>query len=116
MILSVKTEATHLSVFIYIMLGEFDAELEWPYRGTILIQLLNWENTKNIFIRLLSFSNAPEASAKRVTEGDRNAIGWGYAQFIANEELTKFIKNDSLHFKVSCSAIPAKTIVAATAT
>ena len=108
MSLAVKSEASHLSVFVYIMQGEFDAELKWPYQGTILIQLLNWDDTKNVFIQRLSFKDAPEASVKRVKEGDRNGTGWGFAQFIANVELTKYIKNDSLCFKVSCSAILAK--------
>ena len=111
MSMAVKNEASHLSVFIYVMRGEFDAELEWPYRGTILIQLLNRDNTKKNFIQLLSFNNAPEASVKRVKEGDRSGTGWGYAQFIANTELTKYIKNDSLYFKVSCSTVLTEKIV-----
>ena len=112
MMLAVKSEAAHLSVFVYVVLGEFDAELKWPYRGTILIQLLNKENTKIVFVRLLSFANAPEGSAKRVTVGDRNATAWGYAEFITNVELTKYINDDSLHFKVSCSTKKVATIAA----
>ena len=102
MTLSVKAEKSHLSVFAYIMKGEYDDQLEWPYRGSILIQLLDQEDTKKYVIRLLSFNNAPNGSSSRVTDYNRNN-GWGFSPFITNAELTKYIKNDSLRFKVSLS-------------
>ncbi len=33
--------STHVSVFVYLMRGEYDDELTWPFRGTITFQLLN---------------------------------------------------------------------------
>ena len=32
---------THVSVFTFLMRGEFDSHLKWPFRGTITIQLVN---------------------------------------------------------------------------
>ena len=32
---------THISVFTSLMCGEFDSQLKWPFRGTIIIQLVN---------------------------------------------------------------------------
>ena len=37
-------EGTHVSVFISLMKGDFDNQLEWPYRGAISIQLLDQED------------------------------------------------------------------------
>ena len=50
--------------------------------------------------KVLSFSNAPETSARRVIDGAHNSVGWGYMKFIIHAELAKrnIIKNDSLVF------------------
>ena len=32
---------THLSVYVYLMKGEHDDKLTWPFRGDITIQLVN---------------------------------------------------------------------------
>ena len=109
MTLSVKPEGSHLTAFIYIIEGEYDNQLEWPYRGTIVIQLLHQEDTKKYVIKLLSFNNAPVESVRRVTEYNTNT-GWGFPQFITYAELTKYVKSDSLCFKVSCP--PAAKVAA----
>ena len=31
---------THVSVFVYLMRGEYDSRLVWPFRGDITIQLV----------------------------------------------------------------------------
>ena len=45
-------ETTHVSVFVHLMKGEYDEQLNWPFRGDLMIQLLNqrrdeghWETT-----------------------------------------------------------------------
>ena len=96
-------EGTHISVFISLLYGEFDNKLEWPFRGTISIQLLDQEGTDNHFRRVLSFSNAPEEFTHRVAEDDCSG-GWGYTQFISHTDLSYYYqKNDSLLFKISLS-------------
>ena len=102
MTLSVKPQRSHLSVFICIMKGEYDDQLEWPYRGSIVIQLLDHDDTTKYVIKLLSFKSAPEGSSNRVTDYNRTS-GLGYSLFITNTELTEYIKNDSLRFKISLS-------------
>ena len=32
---------THVSVFTHLMRGEFDSDLEWPFRGTITVKIVN---------------------------------------------------------------------------
>ena len=35
-------DGTHnIGVFLHLMSGQFDDELEWPFQGTITVQLLN---------------------------------------------------------------------------
>ena len=39
-------EGSHLSIFAYIMKGQHDDSLQWPFTGTIIIELLNWLEDK----------------------------------------------------------------------
>lgn len=36
-----KIPCTHLSIFVCLMIGEYDDRLEWPFEGDIYIELLN---------------------------------------------------------------------------
>ena len=40
-------EGTHLSAYIYLMKGENDDDLQWPFNGKISVQLLNWCSDSN---------------------------------------------------------------------
>ena len=95
-------EATemYLSAYIGILQGEFDHQLKWPFRDTVYIQLFNQENPEQCYSRFLTFSDASEDTSSRVTEGKRNA-GWGFPCFISHTELKKYLKNDSLCFRIS---------------
>ena len=42
-----RAMGTHVSIFTYIMRGQFDDSLQWPFRGAITIQLLNQTEDKN---------------------------------------------------------------------
>ena len=37
---------THVSVFAYLMSGEHDQHLQWPFTGEFFIELLNWREDK----------------------------------------------------------------------
>ena len=94
-------KGTHVSVYVYVMQGEFDEQLQWPFRGTITIQLLNQlkddHRTKLVHFDIGVTNNAD----KRVTEGDRAATGWGKSKFISHAHLQpKYFKDDCLKFYV----------------
>ena len=38
---------THVSVSVYLMRGEHDSRLVWPFRGDITIQLVNHNNDQD---------------------------------------------------------------------
>ena len=97
---------THVSVFLYLMSGEYDNELEWPFQGRISIQLLNQEEPRRHYEMRLNFAEAPAESTRRVTDSDKNSTGWGLPRFITHSVLNvvpklKYLKNDSLFFKIS---------------
>ena len=36
-----ETKGSHLAISVYLMKGEYDDSLKWPFRGEVTIQLLN---------------------------------------------------------------------------
>ena len=72
-------EGTHFSVFAYLMKGEHDDQLQWPFEGNFIIELLNWREDKGHHKMTLTISKNEDFVC--VTEGEyRNNSG--YPQFI----------------------------------
>ena len=89
-----KGEGTHISVFVYMMQGEFDDYLKWPFRGDITIQLLNQLEDKEHHSMTIPFTD--DTVAGRVTTGES----------ISHEELykangAKYLQKDCLQFQVT---------------
>ena len=98
---------THLSVAVRLMRGEHDDQLKWPFRGAIMIQLLNQRRSGRNHERTIVFDDglgdagSIDAGA-RVVGQEIATYGWGYGQFIAHPALyTKYLKNDCLNFRIS---------------
>ena len=101
---------SHVSVYIYMMKGEFDDHLKWPFRGEITVQLVNQkEGGENIERKPLELTDydACVDNFQRVTEDDIASKGWGFSKFIAHTDLynpdegKEYLKNDTLIFKVT---------------
>ena len=104
-------EGTHVSVFTYLMRGDNDDHLKWPFKGTIKVTLLNQlEDGQHHTQQLWSpDSDVDENARKRVTEGARASSANGTHQFIPHEDLDYqndkkqyFLKADTLFFRVDC--------------
>ncbi len=95
-------QGTHLSLYLTIEKGEFDALLNWPFKQKVIFSLLD-QNA--------STSN----QAHRIEElvGDRNSTsflrpksesnpGWGFPKFILLDKLKSgtFIKDDCIFIKI----------------
>ena len=100
---------THVSLYVYLMRGEYDSRLVWPFRGDITIQLVNHNNDHNHHERTVYFtSDAAVASgaSNRVTSGERGGA-WGYATFIphtvveSSTRTRRYIINNRLTFRVT---------------
>ena len=93
--------STHVSLFIYLMRGEFDSYVKWPFRGKVSLQLLNQfadERHRNMTI---CFTDAtPDSHAGRVLSGERGR-SWGDQKFISHSKLGCNSANDCLHFRVT---------------
>ena len=94
-------KGTHITVAVHLMKGEFDNQLEWPFRGDITIQLLNQqEDKKEHCTRTISRAEAVRGSEK-AGASEKFISAWGISQFKSHGEVyQKYLKNDSLKFQV----------------
>ena len=100
-----RGEATHVSVFVYLLQGEYDDQLKWPFRGAITIQLLNQSRDEGHREKIARYDDTVgDVYAGRVM-GPRRADGKGHSKFIAHTELNtenkEYLKNDCLKFRIS---------------
>ena len=103
-----KGKGTHVSVFAFLMRGEFDDHLKWPFRGHVVIQLCNQLQDKYHRGHTIEFSETTDARViSRVTSGERADSGWGCDTLIPHNDLNfnptnncQYLKNDCLHFQI----------------
>ena len=88
----------HMSVFIPILEGKYDAELKWPFVGKVIITLLNQLEDKNHHTNTISFTAADDRT---------RTDAWGKHRFIPHPALahdpvknTQYLKDDTMYFKV----------------
>lgn len=78
---------THLSVYIIIMKGEYDAILPWPFKKKIIFTIIDQQEDpterQNAAMRLLP-GNHPHCFARPINEDNKTR---GFAQFISHEKL-----------------------------
>ena len=93
---------THVTVFTYLMRGEFDSHLKWPFRGTVTILLVNQLEDKEHHTQSYAYSDkTPDANATRVTDGERSG-GWGYSEFLPHSKLGLSVANNHQYLKDDC--------------
>ena len=101
-------KGTHVSVYAYLMRGEFDDHLKWPFQGHVTVAILNQLKDNNHATYTIKFTEATESKhIGRVTIGDRAPSGWGYRTFIAHTDLNykpakncQYLKYDCLRFQI----------------
>ncbi len=76
-------EGTHVSSYIYLMRGEFDNHLKWPFRGSVTFMLLNQREDKNYRTETANFTElTPDRITARVTSEERAAKKWGHPAWV----------------------------------
>ncbi len=100
-------KGTHVTCSVYLMRGEFDNHLKWPFRGNVTVQLLNQREDLQHRTETVHFvDETPDRLSVRVTSGER-AGGKGYHKFIPHSELgytaatnCQYLMKGSLYFRV----------------
>lgn len=100
-----RGKGTHVSVFAYLMRGEFDNHVKLPFRGHVTVSLLNWLEVNKHTTRTITFTN--NKSTSEATD-EEQAGGRGYSTFIAHSDLkyssiknSQYLKYDCLHFRIA---------------
>jgi len=94
----------YISVFLSILKGDHDNNLSWPFKGAIMVQLMNQTEKKSHHVEVIKYHDStPKASAGRVMDEGRKAKPWGKGKFIRHEEIRDcgFVLNDSIKFYIT---------------
>ncbi|XP_031549449.1 TNF receptor-associated factor 4-like isoform X2 [Actinia tenebrosa] len=96
-------EGTHLSLYIRLLPGEYDALLRWPYEGEVTLTLMDQSEDRRAR-RHISQSFSPDPNWKSFQRPTNNtrSLGFGYPQFVSHRglESTGYVKDDTLFLKV----------------
>ncbi len=101
---------THVSVYTYLMKGDHDDTLTWPFSGTITIELLNQLKNKHHYSykQLISSSKDDGKVSQRMVDSCGAVLRYGWSMFISHSILehnasvnTQYLKDDTLVFRVS---------------
>jgi len=101
-------EGTHISVYLHLMKGPYDDELEqsghWPLRGMFKVELLDQLDDGKYTAFISLDRNAPNGCINRVIEEDL-AIGFGN-DIVSHEYILRsnYLENDSLYFMIAYHA------------
>ena len=91
-------KGTHITVAVYLMKGEFDNHLEWPFRGDITIQLLNQREDGVDHTRIIHQAQGERGIG---SDAEKFISAWGINKFKAHSELyPMYVKHDSLKFRI----------------
>ncbi len=94
---------THLSFFVTIMKGEYDALLQWPFRHTVTLTLLDQDGVKNIS---QAFQPEPTSSSFQRPRNEMN-IASGCPMFAPLSILnnSSYVKEDTMFLKCDTTRI-----------
>ncbi|XP_068683709.1 TNF receptor-associated factor 4-like isoform X2 [Montipora foliosa] len=94
-----KGKNTHLSIFLYIMKGDYDSILRWPFQKQVTFTLIdpkeNPEDRNNIS-RTMGKQEEKEWNSRPETE--ENSSGWGFPEFVSHDNLMEggYILEDTI--------------------
>ena len=104
-----KGKGSHVSVYAYLMRGENDDHLPWPFTGTIVMELLNQLADQKHHTMSTKLA---EGSNKRAVGCDIVNSGYGYPCYIPHSSLDynavticQYLKDDCLYFRVKINSV-----------
>ena len=98
---------THLSVYVRLLKGKYDAILPWPLSKTVSFTLIDQQENElhaNNYVLMFTPDPANDCFARPVK--DSNDAGYGFPFFISHEQLRsrRYLVDDTLFLKVQCSS------------
>ena len=104
-----SSKGTHVDVYMCLMKGANDNNLQFPMTGIFTVQVMNWMGDIQHFERSITFDdNTLVECRERVVTGER-ADGWG-KQFLSHNELTssnkQYLHEDKMCLKINFYPLP----------
>ncbi len=93
---------THISVYLFILRGKYDAVLPWPFEKTVTFTLIDQQENewhRESYVQTLSCDDDSDTFARPVTD---SSPGYGFPTFISHEELRRrpYIVDDTIFLQV----------------
>ena len=105
-------KGTHVSVYAYLICGENDDHLPWPFTGTVTVELLNQLEDDNHISKKRPFTVKIQEYGQRVVKEEKVSHGYGFPTYIPNSDLgynaannCQYLKDDCLYFRIMVAAL-----------
>ena len=102
-----KPTNNDLRVYSYLLPGEYDDDLKWPFRGTVVVQLLNQLSEDDHYDYVFDYSRANDRESQMVTSDERSYYKVTCSLYLPLADLKynsskgcQYLKNDCLKLKV----------------
>ena len=91
----------YIALFVHMMQGDYDDDLEWPFTGRITVTILDQSEFGHHIGE--SLNGQPDMSAfKRLTTAPRNDLGFGFVTFTLIERILnpQYIKDNTMLVRI----------------
>ena len=86
-----KDTRIKLSIIVNLMRGDYDNNLQWPFGGDIIVELVNWKEDNHHYrgdtIHLNKHNDPHDSCTSRVTDGEYASKALGNRSFISHSSL-----------------------------
>lgn len=104
-------EGTHMSIYIKILPGEYDALLRWPFSHSVSFTMFDQTVQADKACNIVE-SFIPDPTWKNFQRPSRepDSLGFGFPRFISHEMVKKrhFVKDDTMFIRVKVD--PSKIV------
>ncbi len=102
-------KGTHVSVFMHLMKGPNDDNLQFPVTGIFIVQVMNWKGDTEHFEEIIVFDDSKPVNYRERVETEEISEGLG-VQFMSHNELMssnqQYLHEDKMCFKISFDPLP----------
>ena len=98
-------KGTHVSVFVFLMKGENDHQVPWPFEHDVRYRILNWKKDEDHAINTADFKNSSTPCKQRVTSQERATSGWGKSQLLPLSYLSDGAAEDTQYLHNDCLCV-----------
>lgn len=107
-------DSGNLSIYAYLMAGEYDGLLKWPMNVDLKVEVVNWAANSFHISNTIKFGKADTSYRERVSEG-RASRGWGQGKFCSHAKLLdngrrhiRYVQDDCLRIRVRSALIRSR--------